>query len=76
MILVPQKAIDKLMGWNEPDKRFDIQYDRKTCYTWLLSLVGKDQLAAFNIDHETMHFIEGMYKFPFNEHISISDSFF
>lgn len=60
---MPQKAVDKLLGWNEPNKRFDIQYDRKTCYTWLLSLVKKDDLAAFNVDIETMQFIEG--KFPF-----------
>lgn len=59
MILVPEKAVEKLIEWNGPAKRNDIQYDRKTCFTWLLSLVGKDQLAACNVNRETMDFIEG-----------------
>lgn len=62
-ILVPEKAVQKLIGWNEPAKRSDTQYDRKACYIWLLSLVEKDQLSAHNVDLEVMNFIKGDYIF-------------
>ncbi|XP_055309267.1 uncharacterized protein LOC129573095 [Sitodiplosis mosellana] len=61
MILVPEKAVEKLIGWNEPAKRSDIQYDRKACFTWLLSLVGKEQLAACNVNRETMDFLKACF---------------
>lgn len=60
MVLVPEKAVEKLMRWNESVKRSDITYDRKSCFTWLLSLVGKEQLAASNVDLEVMKFITGI----------------
>lgn len=60
MILVPEKVVEKLIEWNEPPKRHDIQYDRKVCYSWLLSLAGKDQLAAFKVNSDTMNFIKGI----------------
>lgn len=82
--------MEKLIKWNEPAKRSDIAYDRKSCFTWLLSLVGKEQLAASNVDSETMNFIKGAACFHlltifkameilFTEHISlplITDCFF
>lgn len=63
MNLVPEKAVEKLIGWNEPAKRSDIAYDRKSCFTWLLSLVGKEQLAASNVDSTIMDFIKGTASF-------------
>lgn len=48
-----------MIEWNEPPKRYDIKYDRKACYAWLLSLTGKDQTAAMNVNRDTMDFIKG-----------------
>lgn len=59
MILVPKKAVEKLVGMNEPAKKSDVRFDRKVCYTWLLSLVSKPKLAAFDVDDEIMDFIQG-----------------
>lgn len=50
-----------MIEWNEGPKRVDINYDRKFCYSMLLSLAGKEQLAAFNVNHETMEFIKGNF---------------
>lgn len=61
MILVPQKAVEKFLKWNEPPKRADKTYDRKTCFTWLLSLVDRNAFAAFDIDSEIVDFIRGKY---------------
>lgn len=58
-----KKAVDKLIEWNEPPKRSSMEYDRKACYTWLLSLAGKEQTAAFNVNRDTMEFIKGNSNF-------------
>lgn len=70
-ILVSQKTVEKLIEWNEPPKRCDVQYDRKVCYSWLLSLVGKEQIAAFNINCDIMAFIKGRI-FYFYENLFVA----
>lgn len=59
LILVPQRAIEKLIEWNETPKRNDVNYDRKVCFSWLLSLTSKEQIVAFNISCDVMDFIKG-----------------
>lgn len=57
---IPNKAIDKIIQWNEVPKRDDDRFDRKICHSLLFSLVIKNDLAKFKVSDEVMTFIKGM----------------
>lgn len=61
LILVSAKTVTKLIQWNGALKKHAIQYDRKVCYSWLLSLVGKKDLALNNVSSDTMDFIKACF---------------
>lgn len=61
LIQVPQKAVEKIIEWNQGAKRNDVQFDRKICYSLLLSLVAKEKLLESCISQEVIDFIKGKH---------------